>query len=68
MFEVEQFYNAVTTGSNLAQLMNIYSKTLLFWTNWERTFVKSSESPNYWSATENIYFMQYIFFVSNANY
>jgi hypothetical protein len=31
------------------------SKTSLIWTNWGRTLVKISESPNYRSATENVF-------------
>jgi hypothetical protein len=31
-----------------------YSKTSLIRTNWERTLVQISESPNYRSATENM--------------
>jgi hypothetical protein len=33
----------------------VYSKTSLILTNWERTLVHLSESPNYKSATENMF-------------
>jgi hypothetical protein len=36
-------------------MLGIYSKTSLIPTNWERTLVQISESPNYGNATENMF-------------